>query len=184
VLRTRVGYAGGATQKPTYYGMGDHTEAIAIDFDPKVISYEKLLEYFWSGHRCGSNFGGSQYRNVVFYHGDGQKKLAEKWRGIAAKKQGIAEGQVKTGLFPATPFTYAEDYHQKHVLSRHPEVRAFLEKTYPGAKELADSMVATRLNAWLGAGYVTDREVLEKEIESYGLPEKLERYVLASVSKS
>jgi hypothetical protein len=45
-------------------------------------------------------------------------------------------------------------------------------------------MVATRLNAWLGAGYVTDREVLEKEIESYGLPEKLERYVLASVSKS
>ena len=68
MLRTRVGYSGGTTKSPTYRAMGDHTEAIAIDFDPTVISYQELLRRFWDSHYCASNVSSRQYMNVVFYH--------------------------------------------------------------------------------------------------------------------
>ena len=92
-----MGYAGGTKEHPTYHALGDHTEAVAIDFDPTVISYEDLLKRFWEGHHCGTNFGGRQYMNAVFYHNPAQKKLAEKWRAVAAKKEGIPVSKVKTG---------------------------------------------------------------------------------------
>jgi len=50
VIRTRVGYAGGSTNNPTYYNLGDHSETVQIDYDPTRISYEELLEVFWDSH--------------------------------------------------------------------------------------------------------------------------------------
>ena len=178
MLRTRVGYCGGTKESPTYRAMGDHTEAIGIDYDPTVISYEDLLERFWTSHHCGAGFGGRQYMNAVFYHNDGQRKMAEAARKKAARKQGVSVDQVKTALLPVGRFTYAERYHQKYALPRTSEVRLFLEEVYPTAKELADSTVATRLNAYLGSGYDRDVAVLEEEAADYGLPEKLAARVL------
>jgi hypothetical protein len=85
---------------------------------------------------------------------------------------------VETGILPVGTFTYAEAYHQKYALTSHHQLRAFLSDTYPRGKELADSTVATRLNAWLGSGLARNPMVLEREIESYGLPESLCAYVL------
>jgi methionine-S-sulfoxide reductase len=178
VLRTRSGYCGGTTEAPNYLEIGDHAEAVSIDFDPTVVTYEELLDRFWTMHRCGSGGGLGQYRVAVFYHNEEQQKLAEKSRARAAKKEGVALSEVKTGVSPLGTFTYAEAYHQKHYLTSSSEVRLFLMETYPTAKELADSTVATRLNAYLGWGFDRNVEDLKKEIASYGLPKKLEELVL------
>ncbi len=100
--------------------------------------------------------------NAVFYHNDGQRKLAEASQRKAARTQGIAADKVTTAILPVGRFTYAEGYHQKYSLSRNSEVRLFLQEVYPTGKELADSTVATRLNAYLGSGYERDVAVLEK----------------------
>jgi len=55
VVRTRVGYAGGATENPTYHHLGDHTETIQIEYDPARISYQELLDAFWAGHKPTSS---------------------------------------------------------------------------------------------------------------------------------
>lgn len=158
--------------------MGDHTEAIAIDYDPTVLSYEDLLGRFWASHHCGTGFGGRQYMNAIFYHNDGQRKLAEAALRVAARQQGVAVMEVQTAIVPVGRFTYAEAYHQKYSLPRNSEVRQFLAEVYPTGKELADSTVATRLNAHLGGGYERDVAVLEQEIGRYGLPETLQARVL------
>lgn len=183
MLRTRSGYCGGKKESPNYYAIGDHTEAVSIDFDPKVTSYEKLLDKFWEAHRCGSAGGQGQYMVAVFYHNEEQKKVAEKSRRKAAKREGISMAEVKTPVLPLGVFTYAEGYHQKYYLRKHTDVREFLEKTYPTPKALADSTVATRLNAFLGWGFDRDVKVLEKEIDGYGLPEGLKKEVLARMKK-
>ena len=81
-----MGYCGGTKDKPSYYSLGDHTEAITIDYDPEVLSYEDLLGYFWRGHRCSSVNSSRQYRNAVFYRNDTQKSLAEASRDAEAKR--------------------------------------------------------------------------------------------------
>ncbi len=121
--------------------------------------------------------------NALFYHNEEQKALAEKTRGAAAAKAGIPEEAVQTAILPAGTFTYAEAYHQKYSLTRHRELRTFLTQTYPTAKELADSTVATRLNAWLGSGFDRDPDALANEIGNYGLPDKLRDYVLSKAGR-
>ena len=183
MLRTRVGYCGGSKANPTYYGLGDHTEAISIDFDPKVISYENLLGYFWRAHRCGSLNTSRQYRNAVFYRNESQKRLAESSRAQEAKRLKLAIEDVTTEIVPVGEFTYAEGYHQKYYLTRHRDVRKFLTEIYPSSKELADSTVATRLNAYLGAGMHLDWSALLKELPSYGLPDPI-RHKLEKTAKA
>jgi len=86
-----VGYAGGTQPHPTYHTLGDHTETIEIDFDPGVISYEKLLDIFWRSHHPGQPAWSRQYRAVIFYHGERQKALALKTRDqVAALTQLLA----------------------------------------------------------------------------------------------
>lgn len=155
--------------------LGDHTEAISIDYDPKVITYEQLLGYFWKAHRCDLNNSSRQYMNAVFYQNDEQKKIAEKSRDAEAKRRGISISSVKTEIIPVRKFTYAEAYHQKYYLTRYSDVRDFLSKTYPDGKSLADSTVATRLNAYLGSGMNRGWKGFLKELPKYGLPEKLEK---------
>jgi peptide-methionine (S)-S-oxide reductase len=73
-----VGYCGGKKDKPTYRSMGDHTETIAIDFDPKVITYQDLLKHFWQSHRCDAPAYSTQYMNAIFYLDEKQKTAASK----------------------------------------------------------------------------------------------------------
>lgn len=155
--------------------MGDHTEALSIDYDPTVTSYSELLGYFWKGHRCQSNNSRVQYMNAVFYRNLEQKELAETALKIRASSLGISENEVATKILPVKIFTYAEMYHQKYAIRG--SIREKLNEIYLSSKALADSTVATRLNAYLGKGMNQDRTQFLEELSEYGLPEAIETEV-------
>ncbi len=114
------GYAGGTKPNPTYEEVcSDKTgdaEVIQITFDPKKITYEKLLDMFWQSHdptsfnRQGPDTG-NQYRSVIFYHNEKQKEIAEKSKTKIAKK---FSNPIVTEIKPLTKFYKAEDYHQNY----------------------------------------------------------------------
>lgn len=122
VVSTTVGYAGGHTTNPTYHevsaGGTGHAETVQVVYDPKKITYEKLLDVFWHNidpttpNRQFCDVG-DQYRSIIFYHGEEQKRLAE------ASKKALEESKrfkepVVTQIEPAGPFYAAEDYHQDY----------------------------------------------------------------------
>lgn len=116
------GYAGGAKENPTYrevcYGNTGHAEVVQIAFDPKEISYEDLLRVFFHVHdpttlNKQGNDVGTQYRSVIYYHDEAQKKSAEKIiKEISDEK--IWENKIVTEVSPLTRFYIADDYHQEY----------------------------------------------------------------------
>ncbi|KYC53357.1 MAG: methionine sulfoxide reductase A [Candidatus Methanofastidiosum methylothiophilum] len=126
VISTTVGYSGGHTKNPTYEDVctdkTGHAEAVFIEFDPQIVSYEKLLEIFWSIHdpttlnRQGLDIG-SQYRSIVFYHDEGQKIKATELKD-KFEKSGKFSQKIVTEIIPATTFYRAEEYHQKYLQKR------------------------------------------------------------------
>jgi peptide-methionine (S)-S-oxide reductase len=116
------GYAGGHIDNPTYHQVcgGDtgHAEVVQVHYDPSKVSYEQLLEVFWKTHdpttlnRQGNDFG-TQYRSVIFYHTDEQKKLAEDYKKKLEDAK-IWEDPIVTEISPYTNFYSAEDYHQNY----------------------------------------------------------------------
>jgi peptide-methionine (S)-S-oxide reductase len=125
VYSTAVGYAGGQTKNPTYEevcsGFTNHTEAVLVVFDPKLISYEALLKAFWEGHdptqgmRQG-NDAGTQYRSAIYTYGAEQLKAALASKAAfeqSLKKSGF--GAITTEIREAPEFFYAEDYHQQYL---------------------------------------------------------------------
>ena len=120
VISTISGYTGGTKKNPSYEevitGTTGHTEAVEITYDPRKITYEKLLEVFWRNidpFRANAQFCdvGSQYRSGIFYHDETQKRLAEK-----SKKslQGRFKQPIVTEIVRAAEFYPAEDYHQDY----------------------------------------------------------------------
>jgi peptide-methionine (S)-S-oxide reductase len=126
VAEVRSGYAGGDLESPSYEqvcaGLSDHAEVVRIRFDPQKISYEELLGWFWKIHdpttkdRQGADVG-RQYRSVIFYSNDEQKRLAQE--SIHAEQHRLVD-PIVTELLPAPAFWPAEDYHQ-HYFAKHPE---------------------------------------------------------------
>jgi peptide-methionine (S)-S-oxide reductase len=119
VLATRVGYSGGDVANATYRNHGTHAEAIEIIFDPAVISYRKILEFFFQIHdpstpnRQGNDLGTS-YRSAIFYTNEQQKATAEDT--IAdVNASGLWPGKVVTEVAPAGPFWEAEAEHQDYL---------------------------------------------------------------------
>jgi len=119
VLTTRVGYSGGDVPNATYRNHGTHAEAIEIVFDPAVLSYRKILEFFFQIHdpstrnRQGNDIG-SSYRSAIFYSDEQQKAVAEDT--IAdVNASGLWPGKVVTELAPAGPFWEAEPEHQDYL---------------------------------------------------------------------
>ncbi|KGK99388.1 methionine sulfoxide reductase A [Methanococcoides methylutens] len=122
VTSTKVGYTGGLMADPGYYdvatGTTGHAESIEIIFDPDIISYEELLEVFWSIHdpttknKQGPDIG-TQYRSAIFYHDEKQKKaaLSSKKKQEESKRY---DSDIKTEIVPASIFYPAEEYHQKY----------------------------------------------------------------------
>ena len=123
VLSTRVGYAGGDVPNATYRNHGTHAEAIEIVFDPKRLSYRRLLEFFFQIHdpttrnRQGNDVGAS-HRSAIFYLGDDQKQVAEN-TAADVDASGLWPGKVTTEIVPAGPFWEAEPEHQDY-LERYP----------------------------------------------------------------
>lgn len=119
VLSTRVGYSGGDVENATYRNHGTHAEAIEIVFDPKVISYRQILEFFFQIHdpstanRQGNDIGVS-YRSAIFYLSEEQKRVAlDTIEDVNAS--GLWPGKVVTELAPAGAFWEAEPEHQDYL---------------------------------------------------------------------
>ena len=123
VIGTRVGYTGGEVENATYRNHGTHAEAIEIIFDPAMISYRKLLEFFFQIHdpttlnRQG-NDKGSSYRSAIFYTTDAQR-LAALDTIADVEASGLWPGKVVTEVVPAGDFWQAEPEHQDY-LERYP----------------------------------------------------------------
>jgi peptide-methionine (S)-S-oxide reductase len=119
VLSTRVGYSGGDVENATYRNHGTHAEAIEIVFDPELISYRQILEFFFQIHdpstanRQGNDRGVS-YRSAIFYLDDEQKRIAQDTvEDVDAS--GLWPGKVVTELAPAGAFWEAEPEHQDYL---------------------------------------------------------------------
>ena len=127
VLETHVGYAGGTLEHPTYedvkHGNTGHAETVEVVFDPARLSYADLLGYFFRMHdpttanRQGNDVG-TQYRSVIFYHDDEQRRVAERVKA-EVERSGKWKRPIVTEIVPAGTFWTAEDYHQKY-LQKHP----------------------------------------------------------------
>lgn len=123
VINTRVGYAGGTTENPTYEEVcADktyHAESVEVEYDPKKVSYKKLLDVFWSIHdpttpnRQGPDMG-SQYRSVIFYHTPSQGKSAQTSKEKLQTSKKFKNKKIVTEIIPAGKFWLAEEYHQKY----------------------------------------------------------------------
>ncbi|MDX2064303.1 MAG: peptide-methionine (S)-S-oxide reductase MsrA [Fimbriimonadaceae bacterium] len=126
VLTTSVGYTGGTMPDPTYHDVceGDtgHAEAVRIEFDPAVISFEKLASQFFALHdpttlnRQGPDVG-EQYRSAVFYTNDAQRATAERLIKTLTDA-GVFPRPIVTQVVPEAPYFPAEEYHQKYLLKR------------------------------------------------------------------
>jgi peptide-methionine (S)-S-oxide reductase len=122
VYNVQSGYIGGKVKNPTYKevcsGLTGHAEAIQLNYDPKIVTYDELLEIFWKTHdattlnKQGADEG-TQYRSAVFYHNEEQKKAAEFYKK-KLNEGGIFDGQIVTEITPASVFYKAEDYHQNY----------------------------------------------------------------------
>jgi peptide methionine sulfoxide reductase msrA/msrB len=127
VLESIVGYTGGSWDHPDYEevhtGRTGHAEAVQITYDPKVISYEGILRYFFRLHdpttpnRQGNDIG-TQYRSAIFYHSEEQRQVAERVKA-EVDHSGKWPAKVVTQIVPASTFYPAEEYHQDY-LQKHP----------------------------------------------------------------
>jgi peptide-methionine (S)-S-oxide reductase len=159
-----VGYAGGKKENPDYHNLGDHTEAVQVDYDPRRISYKQLLEIFWNSHTPTSRSWSTQYKNAVFYHNDSQQKAAEDSKTELARKTG---GTIRTQVVPLRSFNLAENYHQKYLLKQRSDLAAEMTRIYPGDRDFIDSTAVARLNGYLGGNGTADQ--LARELDSLGL---------------
>ena len=127
VITTTSGYTGGQAQNPSYEqvssGSTGHAEAIRVLFDPKKVSYPKLLDVYW--HQINPTTPnrqfvdvGSQYRTAIYYHSEEQKKQALKSKADLEKSHRFG-APIVTEIVPAGPFWQAEEYHQDYY-RKHP----------------------------------------------------------------
>ena len=125
VKSTQVGYAGGMKQNPTYEDVctdtTGHAESVEIDYDPEIISYNDLLKIFWENHnpttlnRQGPDVG-SQYRSIIFYHTEEQKKLATEMKDqLNSVVKEKFKKEIVTWIEPISNFYRAEEYHQRYL---------------------------------------------------------------------
>ena len=124
IIKTEVGYCGGNSSKTTYKevckGNTNHAEVVKLDFDEKIISYEKILNIFFEIHdpttlnSQGPDFG-TQYRSEIFYLNDNQKRIAEK---VLKETNEKLSGRVVTKISLLNNYCTAEEYHQKYLEKR------------------------------------------------------------------
>jgi peptide-methionine (S)-S-oxide reductase len=126
VKRTEVGYEGGHTDRPTYQDVctdkTGHAEVVQVEYDPNEVSYETLLNVFWENHdptqvnRQGPDHG-TQYRTVIFYHNEEQKRSADQSKRELSES-GRFRKPIATEIVAAQPFWRAEEYHQQYLEKR------------------------------------------------------------------
>ena len=126
VVSTSVGYTGGQSSSPTYEQVCSHAtghaEAVEVEFDPEVISYDELLNVFWSCHdpttldRQGPDVG-NQYRSAIYYHTPEQKEAATDSKSSLGASDALPS-PIVTEITPASEYYLAEEYHQQYLAKR------------------------------------------------------------------
>jgi len=172
VVRTRVGYAGGTKENPTYHSLGDHSESLQIDYDPSRISYEQLLDVFWASHDATQKPWSRQYISVIFYHDEEQKRLATASMEREQERRGK---KILTEIVPLQKFYLAEDYHQKYYLLNEFRLAREYQAIYPAQEDFLDSTAVSRVNGYIGGN--GSSEQLEREISSLGLSPEGENFL-------
>lgn len=177
VLSTRVGYAGGSSENPTYCTMGDHIETVQLDFDPEKIAYADLLEIFFSSHNPVREPWKRQYAPAVFYHNPEQERWIYKAKKELEERLG---SPLRTEINPYTAFYLAEERHQKYKLQRQPLLLEEFRAIYPRFEDFINSTAVARVNGYLyGCG---SRDRLIKELPLLGLSSSAQRLLLETAT--
>ncbi len=129
--------------------MGNHTEALQIDYDPAVLDYSQILDMVWSAHAPTQAAFSTQYRAAIWCHDKEQLALA---RASGERAAAAKRGSLTTAIEPFERFYRAEDYHQKYRLRRERALVAELMARYGSDRAMVDSTAAARLNGLL-SGY-------------------------------
>ncbi|MGI2327993.1 peptide-methionine (S)-S-oxide reductase MsrA [Planococcus sp. YIM B11945] len=177
IMRTRVGFAGGTTENPTYRQMGDHTETVEVDFDPERLAYADILRIFWQNHYPNRDqYKGRQYISLLRFHSEQQKETIEQVK----KDMEAALGEpIETDIAVFTAFTPAEERHQKYYLKRYPKALEQLEAFFPEPSMLVDSTFAARLNGFV-KGYGT-RDGLKQEITGWPIKDEYRQQLIVAL---
>jgi peptide-methionine (S)-S-oxide reductase len=143
VVRTRVGYAGGTTPKPTYHDIGDHSEAVQVEYDPEVTSFADLVDLAFEEHNPLRQPHKRQYQSVVFYESSYEREVLDE--RITARP--VPTGDVETRVEELSSFTLAETYHQKYNLRGDRSVLQSFEEVGYEEAAIRDSPAAAIRNA-------------------------------------
>ncbi len=133
--------------------LGDHTETLQIDFDPKIISYAALLDVFWDEHDPASPAYSRQYRSLILVHDELQRQIAEKSKAEQEKLAGV---KFHTSIEALQQFTLAENYHQNYYLRQRSSLMHDLQIAYPEEPEFVHATISAKLNAVAG-GYTSEK---------------------------
>ncbi len=143
VVRTRVGYAGGTKADPTYHALGDHSEAVQVEYDSTELDYSDLVAIAFENHDPRSQPRKRQYQNVVFYGSDAERDAVE----THLRESDWPEDAVDTRIERLDDFHLAEDYHQKFHLSSTPSLFSPFEEAGYDDDEIRESSAAAKVNA-------------------------------------
>lgn len=176
--RTRVGYAGDPGKShPTYHDLGLHAEAVEIDYDPALLSYQDLLEIFFASHNPVRPPWSPQYRSAVFVRSEEEERLA---RAVLARLEQDRGRPLHTQIAHFDHFWLAEDYHQKYRLQRSTALKREYRAIFPDFADFLDSTAVARVNGYLdgfGSG-----EQLQEELDLLGLSEAGRQELLGRVT--
>jgi hypothetical protein len=153
--------------------LGDHSETVEIDYDPRVLSYADLLDVFFASHSPSYPAMSPQYRSAIFFRTEEERAAAE----AAVARARSARGNVYTAVEPFRVFHLAEDYHQKHALRGHAGLMREFSHMFRGERGFVDSTAAARVNGWLSGCATADQ--LERELGLTGLGSSAQETVRA-----
>lgn len=154
VVRSRVGYAGGTKDDPSYENLGDHTEVVQIDYQPEECSYQDVLEIVFDAHDPHQQTTKTQYQNIVFHTSDEKRSAIESVLG----DRGLTTEEIATRIEPLEAFYPAEAYHQKYRLRNHRLAEQFTDYSDEAFRE---SPAAATLNGFV-AGHIDSDDLDDK----------------------
>ncbi|OKL37700.1 peptide-methionine (S)-S-oxide reductase MsrA [Domibacillus mangrovi] len=175
IIRTRVGFAGGTKESPTYRSMGDHTETIEVDFNPEMLSFEEILHVFWNNHTSTNrvNYKERQYMSILFYHDEQQKEAI---LNVKKELEDERKETIETEVVPYSGFALAEAHHQKYYLKRFSIAIDLLNTHYPSVDAFTHSTLIARLNGFVREfGTLND---IKNEVSEWNIREDSREIVL------
>jgi len=159
VVRTRVGYAGGTDPDPTYHSLGDHSEAVQIDYDPDDCSFRDLLAIAFENHDHRHQPGKIQYQNILFTETPRQRETL----GAFLADRGLEPDDLATRIEERSRFHSAESYHQKYNLKGKRWVANAFEEAGYDEQDIRDSPAAAKLNAHVSGHDVDAPRLLDDQ---------------------